>query len=152
MNKFISQHSPCRVNVRGSDAHCRHSRDRSRRPDSPLRGTAREPPRPESSHAPAASNRRSCRYCRPSRMICARSASPWSACDQRRQRLKAHIAFGEMRVGGVDIGGIADDRGEALPVQRAKPVALTYRHVSDAQMFGHCATPAPRRPASRPPR
>ena len=61
---------------------------------------------------------------------------PLVACDQRRQRLKAHIAFGEMRVGGVDIGGIADDRGEALPGQRAKPVALTYRHISDAQMFG----------------
>lgn len=29
---------------------------------------------------------------------------PLVACDQRRQRLKAHIAFGEMRVGGVDIG------------------------------------------------
>lgn len=31
---------------------------------------------------------------------------PTVACDQRRQRLKAHIAFGEMRVGGVDIGGL----------------------------------------------
>ena len=90
------------VNVRGSDAHCRHSRDRSRRPDS--RFAEQRANRLALSPAMLQQHPTAGLQILPSsRMICARSASP-VACDQRRQRLKAHIAFGEMRVGGVDIG------------------------------------------------
>ena len=55
--------------------------------------------------------------------------------DQRRFRLKAHIALRKMRVGFIDIGRIADDDVELLTGERAKPVALQYPDVRDSEMF-----------------